>query len=157
MLVMPQGYKSWSEYHDKYTPGRFDNRKLPHETGYAVDKNAVDNGTTGEQLRYELPNWFCVDCEKPVIPDNNQAFCVHGAADSYPGLDIKQGQFISYYICGPCIHDELWGPKRVWVPGNARKASRQKQREHVSITFLQSLPPEDRDYITVRHHATVRD
>jgi hypothetical protein len=156
MLILPKGYQTWKDLHDKYTPGRHDGRKLPHETGYRVEKQD-SNEPTREQLRYELPNWFCVDCESVVVPTNNDAFCIHMAHESYPGLDIKKGQAFAYYICEPCIHEAIWGKARIWTPGVSRQATQQAQRESIAIRFLQSLSPDDREYITVKHHATVRD
>lgn len=162
MLILPDGYKKWSDFHDKITPGRHDGRKLPKETGMGASLGSEANKQVAERLRYVLPNTFCPDCNSTaIVPNQGQAQNIHVCAEQDGHLELKPTDIIVYFVCSTCIEGELWGKKNLVIPGGKYRqqglhANRQIRREANCFAFLRSLHPDDRDNTNVRSHAAVR-
>lgn len=117
-LIMPNGQKMFSEFHDKYTgTGRFKPQTAPDKVPLPRDNPNIDFKKPSVVL-YER----CMDCLERVDQGNctpNMIFLPPGdkmneiARAKWQGVSIKPGSVLCYLFCEKCPKEAALGAKKI--------------------------------------------
>lgn len=126
MLILPDGYKKFQEDIYKFTPGKFEGRKLRREVGYQPTSEP-EKIESKRYVGWVLPKNFCPDCERTDITPK---YGLDGTLRLNPGIteleqpmpeiDLTIGDVIWNWICHDCMDRENWGSVNIHGPTEKR-------------------------------------